>query len=159
MRHLPGHNSSYKRDILLSYGRELDDLLEAESVLHRRLRRQGYDLLLQSSTCTTHLNFTTWNQWIRTRYLTGRQFTSTWAKSWRRPRRLLFAVAALGIPVVRLGNIQRQVRRNQSLEFFMRLLPILLPGLLMEYFGCASGFAAGPGDSIQKMKEYEFHRV
>src|SRR5437588_133855 len=32
--HLPGHNSSYKRAILLDYGSELEGLLEAESVLH-----------------------------------------------------------------------------------------------------------------------------
>ena len=34
VEHLPGHNSSYKRAILLDYGPKLEAMLGAESVLH-----------------------------------------------------------------------------------------------------------------------------
>ena len=40
--HLPGHNSSYKKEILLAYGSELEPMLEAESVLHWDLRQKGH---------------------------------------------------------------------------------------------------------------------
>ena len=35
---LPGHNTSYKRDLLLSYGERLEALLGAETTLHQDLR-------------------------------------------------------------------------------------------------------------------------
>ena len=57
MEHLPGHNSSYKRMILLDYGFELENLLEAETLLHWDLKAKGYDLYLESEAKTSHLNF------------------------------------------------------------------------------------------------------
>ena len=42
--HLPGHNSSYRRSRLLSYGADLNRLMLAEAFLHWDLARQG-DLL------------------------------------------------------------------------------------------------------------------
>jgi hypothetical protein len=102
VRHLPGHNSSYKRDILLTYGKQLEVLMRAESVLHRHLRAQGHELLLESGTCTSHLNFASWSSWIPARFYTGRQFAATWAIAWSWYRRLLFTAAAPLIPWVRL---------------------------------------------------------
>src|SRR5688572_15414215 len=44
---LPGHNSSFKRDVLLQYGDELETLLRAEVVLYHRMHRDGHRLLLE----------------------------------------------------------------------------------------------------------------
>jgi len=159
VRHLPGHNSSYKRDILLAYGNQLEDLMQAESVLHRHLRARGYKLLLESRICTKHLNFDSWLFWIPEQYYAGRQFAATWALAWSWPRRLLFTVASPLIPWVRLWRVQKRVRRGQPLSFLFRLLPILIVGLLMHGFGQMVGFAAGYGDSTQKAAKYEFHRM
>jgi hypothetical protein len=38
------------------------------------------------------------------------------------------------------------------------LLPVLFLGLLLEWLGQARGFAAGPGDSREKVFEYELRR-
>lgn len=159
VRHLPGHNSSYKRDIILAFRNELETLMEAESVLHRHLRAKGYELYLESGTCTSHLNFDTWSAWIPARYYTGRQFASTWAHSWSWPRRLLFTVASPLVPWIRLSRIRRSVRRGQSLGFLLRLLPFMLSGLLIEGLGHMMGYAAGAGDSFEKVGRYEFHRI
>ncbi|HJX28859.1 MAG TPA: hypothetical protein VJ885_13185, partial [Thermoanaerobaculia bacterium] len=56
---LPGHNSSFKRDLLLAYGEELEDLLRAEIVLHGRLRLDGHRLLLEPAARFAHLNEST----------------------------------------------------------------------------------------------------
>lgn len=159
VRHLPGHNSSYKREILLGFGSELTVLMEAESVLHRHIRAHGYKLLLEPATCTTHLNFASWSSWIPSRYYAGRQFAATWAHSWSRPRRLLFTVASPLIPWVRLWRIQKHVRRGHRPGFAFRVLPVVLVGLLIEGLGQMMGYAAGYGVSIEKMATYEFHRV
>jgi hypothetical protein len=159
VRHLPGHNSSYKRDILLKLGNQLEDLMEAESVLHRHLRAQGYELLLESRTCTSHLNFSTWSSWIPVRYYAGRQFASTWAKSWSWPRRLLFTAASPVIPWVRLWRIQKQIHRVQHRSRLISMLPILLAGLLVEGLGHMAAYALGAGNCIEKVEKYEYHRI
>jgi len=159
VRHLPGHNSSYKREILLSYGNQLESLMEAENVLHRYMKAEGYELLLESKTCTSHLNFGTWSSWLPKRYYTGRQVASTWSKTWSWPRRLLFTIASSLIPWIRLWRIQRNVRRRQPTSFLLLLMPLLIVGLLIEGIGYMMGFAAGTGDSIEKMEKYEYHRI
>lgn len=159
VRHLPGNNSSYKRDILLKLGDELEDLMQAESILHRSLREQGYELLLESRTCTSHFNFSTWSSWIPLRYYVGRQFASTWAKSWSWPRRLLFTAASPLIPWVRLWHVQKQIRRLQHGRLPPRLLAILLAGLLVEGLGHMAAYALGAGDCIEKLEKYEYHRL
>jgi len=157
--HLPGHNSSYKRDILLAYGEQLDNLVQAESVLHRYLRARGHQLWLESGTCTSHLNFASWSSWIPAQYYTGRQFAATWAQAWFWSRRLLFTIASPGIPWVRLWRIQKHIRLAHGIGFFIRLLPTLLAGLLVNSLGQMVGYAAGVGSSIDKVTKYEFHRV
>jgi len=159
VRHLPGHNSSYKRDILLAYGDQAENLMQAESVLHRHLRAQGHELLLESRTCTTHINFDSWSSWIPAQYYGGRVFAATWALPWSWPRRLLFTAAAPLIPWVRLWRVQKRVRRGQSLNFLFRLLPVLILGLSMQGLGQMLGYVGGYGDSNQKVAKYEFHRV
>ncbi|MHA1485231.1 MAG: hypothetical protein ACTSPR_07940 [Candidatus Thorarchaeota archaeon] len=159
VRHLPGHNSSYKRPILLAYGNQLEVLMRAEGILHRHLRAQGYELLREPRTCTSHLNFTSWSSWIPAQYHTGRQFASTWVHSRSWLWRLLFTVASPLIPWVRLYLIQKCVRRGRSRNFLIRLLPVLFVGLLANGFGQMVGYATGAGDSTEKVAEYEFHRV
>ncbi len=156
---LPGHNSSYKRDILLALGEKLEILMQAESVLHRQLIGQGYELMLESGTCTTHLNFASWSSWIPAKYHTGREFAATWSHSWSWPRRLLFTVASPLIPWIRLWHIQKNVRRGHSVGFLVRLLPILFAGMTVEGFGQMLGYVAGPGSSSEKIAMYEYHRV
>ncbi len=158
VRHLPGHNSSYKRDILLEFGNQLEELMQAESVLHRRLKAKGYDLFLESRTCTAHVNFSMWAPWIPLKYYTGRQFAATWSQSWSWPRRLAFILASPLILLLRLWNIQKAVRRSQGIIFFIRLLPAAFLGLLVESIGHSAGFAAGMGNSISKVAQYEFDR-
>ena len=46
MSHLPGHNSSYKRERLLEFDGELEPMLDAECVLHWELGRRGHQLYL-----------------------------------------------------------------------------------------------------------------
>lgn len=41
---LPGHNTSYKRAVLLEYGDQLDSMMQAETVLHWNLRSKGHHL-------------------------------------------------------------------------------------------------------------------
>jgi hypothetical protein len=158
MRHLPGHNSSYKRSILLAFGERLDSLMQAESVLHRFFKDKGYQLWFESKTYTTHLNFTAWTPWVKAQYYTGRQFAGTWAQPWSWFKRLVFTVGSPGIPWLRLWRIQKHIRIAQKTNFFIRLSPLLLVGLFVNGLGQMIGYAAGVGNSIEKVTEHERHR-
>lgn len=159
VRHLPGHNSSYKRDILIEFETELEELLEAESIFHRRLKSHGYELMLESGTCTQHINYATWKLWMRKRYYQGRQFMSTWAESWSRLRRLLLMLASPLVICLRLWRLQRHICRGKDFRFFICLIPVLVLGLVAESAGHVHGCVAGRGNCAELMIGYEFDRL
>jgi hypothetical protein len=156
---VPGHNSSYKKDVLISQGENLDVLMQAESILHRKLKEQGYVIALEAGTCTSHLNFFSWSAWIPARYYAGRQFAGAWAHSWHWMRRLGFAIASPGIPFLRLGRTQKYVCRKHGISLSTRILAIIFMGFVIEASGNLVGFLAGEGDASYKIAQYEFHRI
>jgi hypothetical protein len=156
---VPGHNSSYKKDILLSFGGELNILMQAESVLHRKLKEKGYEFSVEASTCTSHLNFISWSSWIPARYYAGKQFAGTWAHSWPWIRRLAYTLASPGIPILRFLRTQQFVFKRHNLLLSLRILLIIFIGFVVEAFGNMLGFLAGVGDASYKIGQYEFHRI
>lgn len=160
VRHLPGHNSCYKRDILLSLREKLPILMQAESILHRHLTAKGHQLFLEPATCTSHQNFNSWSIWIPARFYAGREFAGIWAQWWPWYRRAAFTIASPGIPFLRFSRIQRNIKRNRiSRSLHWRLLPALITGLILDCFGQMTGYALGIGNAAEKMVQYEFHRV
>jgi len=161
MEHLPGHNSSYKRDILLHYDDRLDTMMEAESVLHWDLRRNGYRLYLEPAAKTSHVNFTLFSSWVQALFLSGRKFASFRAtnEGWSRTRRLLFSAAAPLIPLVRFRRIAADLRRpGRPGHVLLGVAPILLFGLAVDAAGQMMGCALGAGVAREQLLCFEFHR-
>lgn len=102
---LPGHNSSYKRGVLLEYGDRLAAMLAAESVLHWDLRRKGHRLWLENGARVRHVYMTNPAASAREMFYIARTFSATRARRWSLPRRLAFALASPLVPVVRLSRI------------------------------------------------------
>jgi Glycosyl transferase family 2 len=160
VEHLPGHNSSYKRPILLDYGPGLATMLEAESVLHWDLRARGYRLYLEPRAKIAHLNFGLLSSWIRAQLHSGRLFAAVRAQRWSPLRRLLYTAGAPLIPLVRLRRILQQFPpAGRQWHAPRRTLPVLLLGLTVSAIGEGVGYALGPGDAGQKLSHFEFHRV
>jgi len=158
--YLPGHNSSYKRAILLEYGDALDQLMEAETVLMWDLRRQGHRLLLHPTAQAAHTNFGLWRSWIPVMFLNGRAFADTRSSQWPLARRLAFAAASPLIPLVRLARTIGHVRRvDRNWSFFFRVVPVLSVGLAFDALGQMVGYALGAGAAHQKLAAYEWHRL
>lgn len=157
--HLPGHNSSYKREILLSYGPDLQAMLESESVLHWDLQAKGYQLYLEPAAKVYHLNFERLSSWVPAQFHSGRLFAAARARQWPRLRRLLYVAGAALIPLVRLWRILPYVGRL-DLSWPMRLQVCLLVvlGLVVSAAGEVMGYAVGAGGSAARMGELEFHR-
>jgi glycosyltransferase involved in cell wall biosynthesis len=157
--HLPGHNSSYKRTILLDYGSALEEMLEAESVLHWDLGAKGYRLYLEPAARISHLNFERLSSWISAQFYSGRLFTITRTKHWSLLRQLLYMGGTPLIPGVRLWRTLRHLRRSENQgNLLPRILPTLIIGLVASAAGEMIGHLLGAGNVQERLRDLESHR-
>lgn len=158
-QHLPGHNCSYKREILLEYGERLEAMMDAESILHWNLRSRGHRLYLEAEALTLHQNFSAQSPSLRLRFNGGRLFAAARARHWPTWRRALFACAWPLIPAVRCLRITRELLApGRPRRLLPRLLPALIVGLVFDGAGEMAGYACGPGRAMATLSDMEFHR-
>lgn len=156
---LPGHNSCYKRDLLLAYGDELPELMEMESRLHEDLRRRGHRLYFEPAAKTDHVNVSRPSSFIAVRFHSGRLFGAARAEGWGARRRVVYALGAPLIPAVRLRRFVRDLRLpGAPSRLLPRILPALMLGLVVSSFGELMGYAFGPGRSTHGREDIELHR-
>lgn len=159
-RFLPGHNSSYKRAVLLAQGESLEPLLEAETVLHLALAGRGLRLRIEPRARTAHVNFSRLPSWLRVQFLNGRVFAGTRAREWGPGRRLLFAAGSPLIPLLRLARCARELLRpGRPLHLLATASPLLLVGLACDGLGQLLGTLLGVGDAPQRLRGLEFGRI
>lgn len=157
---LPGHNSSYKKAALMEFGAQLDQLLEAETVLHVRMRERGYRLVIEPRAKTAHVNFAKLDSWLRVQFHCGRVFAASRAQDWGWAKRALYVAASPLIPGIRLARAIRHLRRpQQSHPSLLRLGPLLGTGLVADGLGQLVGYLAGAGSSLHKLARFEFRRI
>jgi hypothetical protein len=156
---LPLRNSSYKRNLLLEYGPELDAMLEIETLLHWDLRARGYELYFEPAARTHHRDFTRMVPFMREQLLVGRLFAATRARRWSPLRRAMHTLGTPLIPLLRLGrilpNLGHHARGNHPLPV---LLAVVIAGLYASAAGEMLGYAAGAGKSSERLCRVEFHR-
>ena len=160
VEYLPGHNSSYKRDLVMEYDAELEAMMEAEILLHWALRRRGYQLYLDPTIRTFHLNVTRLGSWLPERFYTGRRFAATRALGWSVARRVLYALGSPLIPLVRLPRVLRQIRGStRRRDLLPGVVAPLAVGLVASALGEMVGYGLGPGDATARLAEMELHKV
>lgn len=157
--HLPGHNSSYKREVLLRLTEDLPLLMEAESTLHWRLRNEGYRMFQQSEARVAHTNFEEWSTWLSVSYHAGRVFAAVRSADWTKGKRLAYFIGSPLIPFVRVIRHLRQARgAGLPGSLMMRVAPVLLIGLFASAAGEAIGSVLGTGRSRATLVQWDFHR-
>ena len=157
--HLPGHNSSYKKVVLLDYGDRLPEFLEAESVLHWDMGSRGHCLFLETAATARHMNFSRFVPAIRLRLLGSRLFAATRAGSWSISRRLVYITGGPLIPIVRMVRILKKlVKSGHRFQGIAQTLPAMTVFLLVEAVAEVIGYAFGPGHSSRCMVDLDFHR-
>jgi hypothetical protein len=160
MTDLPGHNSAYNRDVLLSYGDRLESVLEVEAVVQREIVQAGHRMLLEPGAKTSHLNFSRLSSSIGLRFNAGRSFAAHRTMGWPTRRRAMYVAGGLLIPLVRLVRISRMLRTSREYSWlFPRILPALCTMLLADGLGELTGYLAGPGDAPRFLGTIEFNRV
>jgi hypothetical protein len=157
---LPGHNSSYKRQVLVDYGSELEAMLEAESILHWDMQAKGYRLYLEPRARIVHLNISLPSSWVPERYYAGRRFAAARAQLWSPLRRLLYVSGSPLIPLVRLPRILRDIHRSpRQRDLLPRVLPALIVSLVVSAVGEMIGYAFRSGDAMEKLSKLELNKI
>jgi len=160
MDDVPGRNSSYKRDLLLGYGMELERMLEAESVMHLDLQARGFQLYLEPKAKTYHLNVARVAPWLTERFHAGRSYAAARARAWRWVQRVVYIGGAPLIPFVRLSRTLKDVQRSGLAENLSpKILPFLFASLVVSTVGEMFGYAFGCGNALQKLSESELYKV
>jgi hypothetical protein len=157
--HLPGHNTSYKREPLLALGGALPALMEAETPLQWRLRSEGHTLFLESRARVAHTNFERMGTWLFVSFHAGRVFAATRAMDWPLWKRAAFAFASPLVPVFRMGRHLAQAHHAVwPASLLLRVAPTLLLGLLSDGVGQCVGCLTGAGESRSTLVAWEFYR-
>jgi glycosyl transferase family 2 len=159
---VPGHNSSYKRALLLEYGEEeLAALLETENRLQQDLRAKGYRFYLEPAAKTHHVNVSRLSSSLSLRFHEGRDYGASRAESgrWSLLRRLLYIGGGPLIPLIHLRRVLGEIRRSGRQR---DLVPWILPDLVLAVAawaaGEATGYAYGAGDALERLSDIEFYR-
>jgi glycosyl transferase family 2 len=156
---LPGHNTSYKRRVLLGYGERLEAMLGAETLLHWDLRAHGERLFLEAGARVAHTNFSRWRSWLPVQFLSGRSFAGARRSGMSPRRRAVYVAGSPLIPLVRLVRLAGAARGTRLRLRFVGALPALAVGLALDALGQMTGYAFGAGESHRKLARYEFRRI
>jgi len=157
---LPGNNSSYKRDLLLEYGPQLETMMETETLIQKDLRQKGHQLYLESGAQVFHLNFERLTSFLTIKYLSGRIFGAARAKGWSFLYRLFYVCGTPLIPLVRYQRYKKHwdaLRKCQKLP--LGAIPMAWCGLLISATGEMIGCCFGAGQAVAKREKLEFHRI
>ena len=156
---LPGHNSAYRKDVLLEYGDELEAMLDAETVLHWDLRARGHRLYLETGALIDHMGFGRLRPWVSAQFDNGRVFAARRIERWPVHRRIAYALASPAIPLIRVTRILRTVgRRGWPPVSNIRFLPVLAFGLVIDGAGQFVAGLTGSGRSMDRLVALHYHR-
>ena len=158
IHHIGGHNSSYKREVLVALGEVLESKLEAESTMQWELAQTGHRFFLEPEARIFHTNMEMLWASLHGQFSGGRLFAANRCRGWPLARRGLYCAASPLIPMVRLAKCLSTLRRIGCLWMLPRLLPSLALLLLANGIGEMFGYGLGPGKSVQSVTEIEFHR-
>ncbi len=157
---LPGHNTSYKRSILLDYGDELRFMLIRTNIMHMDLRARGYRLYMENKAKTDHINISKTVSIIFDLFYNGQLYTAALVhyKRWSPWKRLLQALLE---PLIILRHFQgtlQSIRRTGQWNKLIPALPIIVTGLSAHFLGKLCGYAFGFGNTQRNVNSFEFDR-
>ena len=158
---IPGHNSSYKRSVLLEYGGQLKHKLIRTNIMHLDLRSRGYRLYMEPKAKVNHINISKNMSILVDLFYNGRLYTAALAfdKRWSLPKRIFNACIE---PLIMLkyfrGTLQHISRSGNWDKLIPDTLPIIASGLTAHFLGKLIGYAAGFGNVQRRINSYEYDR-
>jgi hypothetical protein len=145
---IPGHNSSWKRDVLLDYGARLEAILPAPTFLNWDLQRQGYQLYLEPAAKVRHLQVSRVWPWIVEQYNVARLLPAERAEDWPWYKKLFYVC---GMPVLLIRHLRGWIKSFRRVDptgkLLIKALPMLLVFTTVWGLGEIAGYIAGIGSA------------
>ena len=152
------NNISYRRDVLMRYGDDLEQWLRTEYHLHRRIRADGGVIWLEPRAIAAHEDWVEWSDGLRANMAIKRfQAASTVTNgNWSWPRRLFYAAAMPVAPALHVLRLLHSLRNRPNLWWaFVAALPVIVPTYSVMSISEALGYLFGPGSSVDEFNETE----
>ncbi len=157
---IPGHNSSWKRSLLLEYGSDLEWMLPAPTFLNWDLRSKGHQLYLESGAKMRHLQVS--NPWACAveQFYVARMFPSERSRKWPWYRRLFYICA---MPVLLARNLRGWLghfrRIDPTGKILARSWPVLLVAVVVWGIGEIIGYSVGIGSAEERTLCFDTDRA
>ncbi|MDQ3120406.1 MAG: glycosyltransferase [Verrucomicrobiota bacterium] len=158
---ISGHNSAYKRDLLLNYGDELETLLKADVVLHWKIMQDGHRLFFDGDAKLAHDNETSLRSAGSGIFFWNWCFSNVRARifKWSVSRKALHVALTPFIPWVRLMRSLAWARRLGWSAFIQCLgdVPFLLAVNHFAAVGQMCGLLAGLEGAERRFSNMELN--
>lgn len=155
----PGHNTSYKRAVLLQYGAELQALYQSERAFHYRLLRDGHAIWYSPDARLAHLNISRPRLALRHAVLGGALFGRYRSHGMGVAERLVRTAGVPLVPLVRLARILHAVRRAPAGGIPPAAWAMLALLVVGHAFGEALGYWNLAGEIEARYEFFELHRL
>jgi hypothetical protein len=158
-RILPGNNISYKRELLLSLGAELDEALEIDDSVHRNFAAQRLESGISAQAIVAHQELAGIWSTSKANYDYGRLLTAARSRDegWGIARRLGYAAAApLGAPAVRAVRLLRSLGARWALwPGAAAAVPALAAIWIANAIGQSAGCLFGADEARRRLVGWE----
>jgi hypothetical protein len=157
---IPGHNSSWKRALLLQYASQLESMLPAPTFLNWDLRAKGHELYLEPSAKIRHLQVSRLWACLVEQFHVARLFPAERSQNWPSYRRLFYVC---GMPVLLARNFRGWLghfrRIDPSGQILAKAWPVLLLMVMVWGMGEIAGYAFGIGLAQERTLGFDTHRA
>ena len=156
----PTWNASYKRNVLMDLGAQLDTALSSGDELPQTLRAGNRRVYFEPRAVIDHTNVES-NGWADERFLSGLVVGANRGRRWSKSRRAFYFAASPLIPFVLLYRTSKAVR----LLLREGLLPpgsllAIATGAVVRTVGEAAGYLIGiDAEAEERMEHYEMHKL
>jgi hypothetical protein len=156
-----GNNVSYKRDLLLGFGPQLERVLDIDFNLQEILGTRGVPMFVESRALAAHTNYTSIVKESRTGHAYCRLLAARRAEtqSWSVGRRLVHGFGApLGSPVIRLARLVASLRGRRALWPAVAAgLPVITALYITDALGESFGYLFGVAHAEREALRWELH--
>jgi glycosyl transferase family 2 len=157
---IPGHNSSWKRSLLLEYGDRLESMLPAPTFLNWDLQAKGHQLYLEAGAKIRHMQVSRLSRCMTEQFYVARLFPAERSRNWPWYRRFFYACA---MPVLVSRNLRGWIKHFRRIDptgrILLKVSPILLLMTVVWGAGEILGYIFGIGPAQERTLTFDTDRA
>jgi len=161
IRIIPCGNISYKRDVLLALGNDLEFFLTPDFAVFQRLAQQGAEFYLEPRAQVAHYSLNVFPGLVSSSIVFCRLLGARRAQTqkWNWSKRFFYGLATpLVAPVISIGRMVVSLRHRRALwGAFIAALPIVFVKQISSALGEAIGYFFGSGSAEAELSHIELN--